>query len=819
MTSGTVVAISQDWRGDTLAADAAAAATELQVAEAVDFDEDGGWLVVGESDPLEYLSVTDPEDGTPATLTLADPLEEDLEAGLPVVLWDPSVPGGGSRVVEYLASVQLSEDAGVTDAVIPHEQIPVAGIENLIGASVSIEEDDEGEWWVAYVHGREPVVDGGKIDPTTLPPPADPELPVTSPTPVVTNGPNALIVSFDYVQGITYDLHLSVTDPGAAVPDVTTLHTEGFLSGQWVRNDADGIALTLGEQVWVAIVARTATAGSAAASPWVEGTPSVIPEANVETLFGSVIAERLSGETVTAVNLTGVVLDILGSLHAEPGFLDVLADVFRAKQAVLDDNLDIRGQNNVLRGRLVAGAGVSDPSGGPTVFGSNESLATAVDDPFVPPDNWYGLTPNPVAATQAVSVFSFVGGGGLRSHVLSDGTREPLYFADFADFYPTGGVTTIGGHLYVLGIDGTVAVDAWRVRKYDGTTLALLDEWDPGLNPSARPAIGTDGTDVLLAFARANGSEFRIRTFSTAGVQAIGSPLDVPHSLSSVPDLGGVGEGAYNLGATRIVIAPETADPHVYTTAGVRDTSREFPRANGNRLRGLHWDGTRFRHLDRAGNFWRYSLHDGAAADYTYTLVDGDAGGAGTAESLPSQATVKTIARGAWINISTPPPPDFGDVDDPDRVNVYIDDKRPTGGQYAAGTLLGTFDQVPAAGTAAPTVSGFAGRTATSTGSFESDSGLSFLRGDDEAMLPMLVQSGTVTIAVAASDTGTGTITFPEEFLSAPAVVLTTNQRRWIANLTADPSTTGVGIRVQHSDNTSTTVNVKVHWIAVVLTP
>lgn len=819
MTSGTVVAISQDWRGDTLAADAATTDTELQVAEAVDFDEDGGWLVVGEGDPLEYLSVDDPEDGTPATLTLASPLDEDLEAGLPVVLWDPTVPGGGSRVVEYVAAVQLSEDAGVPDAVIPHEQIPVAGIENLIGASVSIEEDDEGEWWVAYVHGREPVIDGGKIDPTTMPPAGDPELPVSSPTPVVTNGPNALIVSFDYVQGITYDLHLSLTDPGVAVPDATTLHTEGFLSGQWVRNDADGIALTLGEQVWVAIVARTATAGSAAASAWVEGTPSVIPEANVETLFGSVIAERLSGETITAVNLTGVVLDILGSLHAEPGFLDVLADVFRAKQAVLDDNLDIRGQNNVLRGRLVAGSGVSDPSGGPTVFASYESLATDVDDPFVPPDNWYGLTPNPIAATQAVSVFSFVGGGGLRSHILATGVREPLYFVDFADFYPTGGVTTIGGHLYVLGIDGTIAVDAWRVRKYNGTTLALMDEWDPNLNPGARPAIGVDASgDVLIAFSRPNGVEFRVRSFTTAGANI--ATLDVPHSLSSVPDLGGVGEGTYNLGANRIVVAPETADPHVYTTAGVRDTTREFPRANGNRLRGLHWDGTRFRHLDRVGNFWRYSLHNGAAADYTYTLVDGDAGGAGLAESLPSQATVKTIARGAWINIQTPPPPDFGGVDDPDRVNVYIDNKRPTGGQYAAGTLLGTFDQVPAAGTAAPAVSGFAGRTATSTGSFESDSGLSYLRGDDEAMLPMLVQAGSLSTGTLVANTDKDVaVVFPEEFPVAPEVTCTPKD---MANLNNPPSwtavsitTTGFTLRVRRG----TTSSFIMAWHAVVPTP
>lgn len=155
MTTGVITSEpSPDWRGDTLAADATTGATTLTVDEALDFDDDttrARWLVVGESDPLEYVDV----DYDANTVTLADPTTEDYEAGLPVVLWDPTVPGGGAKVIEYLAPVRLSDGSGTPDAVIPHETVTLNGIDNLVGASVSLVED-RGEWYVDQIYGREP---------------------------------------------------------------------------------------------------------------------------------------------------------------------------------------------------------------------------------------------------------------------------------------------------------------------------------------------------------------------------------------------------------------------------------------------------------------------------------------------------------------------------------------------------------------------------------------------------------------------------------------------------------------------------------------
>lgn len=164
MTTGVITnEPSPDWQGDTLAAAATTGATSLVVDEALDFDDDdtrSRWLVVGESDPLEYTAV----DHDTNTITLAVPTTEDYEAGLPVVLWDPTAD---AKVIEYLAPVRLTDGSGTVDAVIPHEKIPLNGVDNLVGASVSLTEDG-GEWYVSQVFAREATLDAvGRVQTTT----------------------------------------------------------------------------------------------------------------------------------------------------------------------------------------------------------------------------------------------------------------------------------------------------------------------------------------------------------------------------------------------------------------------------------------------------------------------------------------------------------------------------------------------------------------------------------------------------------------------------------------------------------------------------
>ena len=159
--NGTVESITTDWRGDTLALGVGVAEYEFAVGDISDFDEDGGWLTIGDSEPLEYVST---DDAAVPVVTLATPLGVGVAfaAGEPVVVWDPTVQPAGAHVVEYVASVMT--DGGAVPATIPHAVVPLAGVDRLIGASVSLDEESDGDWYVAQVYGRESTIDQSYVD-------------------------------------------------------------------------------------------------------------------------------------------------------------------------------------------------------------------------------------------------------------------------------------------------------------------------------------------------------------------------------------------------------------------------------------------------------------------------------------------------------------------------------------------------------------------------------------------------------------------------------------------------------------------------------
>lgn len=156
MTSGRIQSIDPDWRGDTLAADVDAADTVLTVKDTADFDEEETserWLVIADSDPIAYNDVDDDA----GTVTLATPAGADYEAGLPVNVWDPTVAPDGAKVLQYEATVMT--DRGPVTATLDIEKIPFGRADLLVGASVALEETDQGEWFVSKVYAREAVND------------------------------------------------------------------------------------------------------------------------------------------------------------------------------------------------------------------------------------------------------------------------------------------------------------------------------------------------------------------------------------------------------------------------------------------------------------------------------------------------------------------------------------------------------------------------------------------------------------------------------------------------------------------------------------
>lgn len=176
MTTGVVLSVDVERYGDTLTAVTAATDLVLQVDDIVDFaDEDDfaagpQWLTVGDSAPMQYVSVDDDAD----TIMLAAAVGAVYEAGEPVRMWDAAA---SAAVVSHVAWVELDE-ADDEDAPIPaevrHDRMIFFGLDDmaaLIGARVSLEpdEDDPEVWHVSEIIGRVPVLDGTYIEPGTLP--------------------------------------------------------------------------------------------------------------------------------------------------------------------------------------------------------------------------------------------------------------------------------------------------------------------------------------------------------------------------------------------------------------------------------------------------------------------------------------------------------------------------------------------------------------------------------------------------------------------------------------------------------------------------
>lgn len=149
MTTGKVTSITTDWRGDTVRTGYAGIDVFVPVYSTVDFDEAGGWLVIGDSEPLRYVGINEDEPWVVLEALTAVTYEE----GTPVIVWDPTVGRSGAQVVEYVATVET--DTGPVDAVVPHGLIPVSSVENLIGASVRVAEDSDGDWHLDEVFGRD----------------------------------------------------------------------------------------------------------------------------------------------------------------------------------------------------------------------------------------------------------------------------------------------------------------------------------------------------------------------------------------------------------------------------------------------------------------------------------------------------------------------------------------------------------------------------------------------------------------------------------------------------------------------------------------
>lgn len=164
--NGHIVSVTREYRGDTLTATTPIGGTILTVADAVDFDPDGGWLTLPDGTSAQYAAA----DLEANTLTLVSPLVAAADADENIRVWDPDAGDTGEAVTDFVATVDIGE-AGTLYALLTQSLIDKLdeGMTAFDGVSVSVTRDNDGTWWVDNILGRVPTIRGTFFDTATFP--------------------------------------------------------------------------------------------------------------------------------------------------------------------------------------------------------------------------------------------------------------------------------------------------------------------------------------------------------------------------------------------------------------------------------------------------------------------------------------------------------------------------------------------------------------------------------------------------------------------------------------------------------------------------
>lgn len=291
-------AVEERLFGSELAAALVGAETSLTVEDPIDFDEEGGSLIV-DDEVLAYTTANDETGEIELDGAVVD--AHDAEASVYVY----------PLTLERTAHVVMSdhEDAGDTvEARVPHslyDRIPT-GIRTDINDQETVNVEFEGdELVITDLTGQPPLVDASYIDPATQLPGdfilTDGFAPSVSPTPTVAGGLDFLAVTWPGISNadsVTYEIHVSTVSD--FTPDSSTLVGETQATLFFVRNAEAGGALAYDVTYYVKIVARDED-GSAPAGT--QGSSQLDPEGTSDILVGSIKAEFLEAVMILGTEI------------------------------------------------------------------------------------------------------------------------------------------------------------------------------------------------------------------------------------------------------------------------------------------------------------------------------------------------------------------------------------------------------------------------------------------------------------------------------------------------------------------------------------
>lgn len=759
LEQGVIVEVSEVTLGNEFAVDVAAGVLAVSLDDAVDFNEDGGTLIIDDAELVDYVSANLDED----TIELATPLQASYLAGDSVKVY----PEARERV----ALVRLDVDGEAIEARVPHALYDkiAEGVRGEDSESVSLVLDGD-EWVIDDVLGQEPFVDGSYIDETTLPqpvlpPPTDLTPPAVSPTPEALGGIGVIFVRWagiDNNDPVTYEVHISTVD--GFFPDASTLAVETSATSTTIRQlpgvatDTFDPTLQYGVTYFVRIVAKDDD-GPAPVST--QDSTQLVQINTADIAAYAVTADQILGRAIRGEHFAADVVlssvlrtaDVGARVEISNDGINVFDST--GEQAIaLPSNIgpdtQAKFKGNVEADGLTVLGGMSLRSKNNEVAtASSLTLATGVGNPRTQPTVGLGWASVPfdIAAANDFWGSRFAGDdiesasrtidGKWIAHFYNDANNEMAafhfnddgsfaqlgsedHFWTFATYQHVWKMTRISMSDVEFNIDpyGSTEYTLHRGNAGAGVRVAMLD-------PTKRPALGHDGTNVLVAEYDAPNDRFRLRTYRASDLALLSTKYTTPHA-----DIAGhntnasvVLKGTFDFGATRWVLAfrdPANDRSKFYvfddSASPVLQPYETFDASSGS-ITGAGWNGTRFVSVGAGGNMRHHSnITWGVGTDVPeweagYTWADRDALG-GYHETLVSPLTVFDMKPRAQITITAPElPPSSGGTDEPTSVGFYLRGKGDSNLRlqlYDASNVVTITDDVTMyAGTLPPTTNSF----------------------------------------------------------------------------------------------------------------
>lgn len=606
MSTGRVESVWVSRDGSEVTVDAPTGTQVIAVDFPVDFDENGGQLAHVETGTVyDYTTV----DVDAETVTLAAPLPSGVAfaAGDALEVYPPAD--------EMYAAVRLDDADSDEEAVEARVNHPIRAMlpEGVRGeAGESVEVDDTGsEWVVVDVFGTQPVIDGAYLEPGTVPGGSDGDAPISSPTPTIRGGIGVLFVSWDGVDNadpVTYEVHLSAASGFTPSPTTLAVELRGTLTA--LRTLPDGTALDYDSTYYVVVVAKDED-GSAPASSETSGTMVRVntPDVAAEFVYaGEILVDQLTAGTMNAeVTVAGTFRTSNGNVNFSDDGITIYGQ--DAPRIVLPSDEDTKASfrgDVEAEGLTVTGAASLRSTDNEIANGGSLTLQSSLSPPQTAPtaiSDWETTVPTEITFGYGLvwdGTTWCVGRGPSDGFANARIIREGQPDVTLGNQRNVHALTRIGTDWYTAEYVGgfTQEERIWRIVRYSstGTVLAAEDytalrNWSSGPSPMA---LGTDGTNLLIAEYQSSNSRFRIQTWNASTLAFVSTAFTGSNSGFKNAAVVGVARGTFDLGAQHTIILSYGAEYFYTFNSGLGYDDNNIWETPSATLSGFAWDGARF---------------------------------------------------------------------------------------------------------------------------------------------------------------------------------------------------------------------------------